>query len=80
LIPQSGKIPDFDILNLSIITDTVVMTAGDVAAAQTKESIIDTSTEDISIEASMEKAFAMKPTLRMLHKRPLQFQILKLLW
>ena len=33
LTPQPGKIPDCDILNLSIVTDTVVMIAGDVALA-----------------------------------------------
>ena len=61
--PQPGKIPKFDVLALSIVTDTVVMTARDVAPAQTEEPIIDTGAEDISVEASTEKAFAVKDVL-----------------
>ena len=33
LTPQPGKIPEFDILTLSMVTDIVVMTTGDVAPA-----------------------------------------------
>jgi len=33
LTPQPGKIPYFDIFNLSIVIDTVVMIVGDVAPA-----------------------------------------------
>jgi len=60
--PQPGKIPDFDTLNFSIIPDTVVMTAGDVAPAQAEEPIIDTGGRDIYVEASMEKLSTVKPT------------------
>ena len=57
--PQPGKIPNFDILNLSIVTDTVIMTACDIASAQAEEPIIDTGAKDISVEASTEKALTV---------------------
>ena len=60
--PQPSKIPDFDTFNFSIIPDIIIMTEGDVVPAQAEEPIIDTGGRDISIEASMEKAFAVKPT------------------
>ena len=53
---------DFDTLNFSIVLNTIVMTAGDVAAAQAEEPIIDTGGRDNSVKASTEKAFAVKPT------------------
>jgi len=59
--PQLGKIPKFDILTLSFVTNTVVMTACGVAPAQSEEPIIDTSTKDILIEASTEKALTLEP-------------------
>jgi len=59
--PQPGNIPDFDNLNFSIVTNTIVKTTGDDAPTQVEEPIIDTSGKGISVEASIEKAFAVNP-------------------
>ena len=61
--PQPVKISEFDSLALSIINDTILMTAEDIALTLTEQPIIDTSAEDISMEASIEKALAVKPVL-----------------
>ena len=80
LTPQPGKILDFDTLNFSIVLNTIVMTAGDVAAAQAEEPTIDTGGRDNSVKASTEKAFAVKPTFENATQEALQFKILTLLW
>jgi len=62
--PQLGKILEFDILILNMVTDIVVMTAGDLASAQAEEPIMDTSAKDIPVEVSIEKVLNMEPFLK----------------
>ena len=61
-----GKIQELLILSilvLRVITNTVIITTGDVAPAQAEEPVIDTSAKDIPVEASAKKAITMKPDL-----------------
>ena len=60
LTSQPGKIPEFDILTLSMVTDIIVMTTGDVTSAQAEELIIDIGVKDILVEASREKALTVE--------------------
>ena len=62
--PQPGKILEFDILILNMVTDIVVMTAGDLASAQAEEPIMDTGTKDIPVEVSTEKVLNVEPFLK----------------
>jgi len=78
--PQPGKISEFDILTLNIVTDIIIMTTGNVAPAQEEELIIDTSAKDIPIEAATRRPSLWSLFLRLLHRKLLQFPILKLLW
>jgi len=61
--PQPGKISEFYILTLSIITDIVVLTAGDIVPVQAEELVKDISAKDILVEASTEKALIVGPIL-----------------
>ena len=40
------------------------MTIGDIASAQVEDPIIDTGGKNISVEASIDKAFTVKPTFK----------------
>ena len=56
------------------------MIAGDVASAQAEEPIIVPGAKVIPVEASTEKTLVVEPILEVLHRKSLQFQILKFPW
>ena len=56
------------------------MTAGGVALTQVEEPIIDTGEKDIFVEASTEKAFAVKPTIEDAIQEALTIPNPELLW
>ena len=61
-----GKIQELLILSilvLKVITNTIIITTGDVEPAQAEEPVIDTSAKDIPVEASVKKAITMKHDL-----------------
>ena len=73
------KTSEFDILTLSIVTDIVVMTAGDVAPTQTEERIMDISANDIPVMVSTEKVLTLESAIKATTQEVI-IPILKLLW
>jgi len=66
LIPRLGKIQELQILSilvLRVITNTAIITIGDVTPAQAEELVIDTGEKDIPVEASAEKTLTAEPAL-----------------
>ena len=58
--PPPGKTSEFDILTLNIVTDVVIIIAGDVAPTQAEEPVIDIGAKDIPVESSTEKVLIVK--------------------
>jgi len=62
--PQPGKISEFDILTLGIVTDIIVMAADDIVLAQAEESIMGTGAKDILVKVSTEKVLTVELVLK----------------
>ena len=66
---QPGKIPEFDILTLSIVTDIVVMTVSDVAPAQAEELTIDIGERIFQLRLQQRMPSLWSRVLRLLHRK-----------